>query len=152
MIELLIQWEILVIPVIVLSISQLTKVSLQAVRDTLDWRELNSYGGMPSSHTALFVSLTTIIGLTQGVGSPIFGITAFISAVFIRDAVGIRWSLGHHGKVLNRLVETLPEELRGQFPEKLQERLGHTPLEAIVGFILGLVLTFLLHWLLAGLA
>ncbi len=103
---------------------------------------------MPSSHTAVFVSLTTIIGLVEGFDTPLFFITAFVTAVFVRDAVGIRWELGQHGKVLNHIMTTLPEESQKKFPEKLQERLGHTPKEATVGFIIGTVLTVLFFLLL----
>ncbi|PIW37033.1 MAG: acid phosphatase [Candidatus Kerfeldbacteria bacterium CG15_BIG_FIL_POST_REV_8_21_14_020_45_12] len=152
MISLLIHWEILAIPALVLIISQVTKVGLQSLHSSWNWKDFNAYGGMPSSHTALFVSITTVVGLTQGFGSPLFIVSGFIAIAFIRDAVGIRWSLGYHGKVLNHLVETLPAEVRSTFPAKLQERLGHTPVEALVGFLMGALLTTVFHFALLALA
>lgn len=112
---------------------------------------MNSYGGMPSSHTALSVSLTLMVGLTAGFATPLFAVTGFVAAVFIRDAVGIRYALGFHGKVLNHLIETLPEDVRTTFPKHLEDRLGHRPVEALVGGLCGVGITLLLYAALNGL-
>lgn len=141
-------WEILFIPFACVIISQLLKVALLTKNGVIPWHEINKYGGMPSSHTALFVSLMLIVGITTGFNSPLFFISFFVGATFIRDAVGIRWSLGYHGKMLNKIIRDLPEDERKEFPkEPLEERLGHTPKEAIVGALIATTLTLLLHWI-----
>ncbi len=146
MTEFLHTWQVLIIPLAVMIISQVIKVVLESRKEGgFKWRHLNNYGGMPSSHTALFVSLTLIIGFTQGFSSPLFIMAGILAAVFIRDAVGIRWQLGFHGRVLNRIINTLPKEDREKLPKKLEERLGHTEGEAIAGGVLGVLLTILFY-------
>ena len=138
-------WEILIAPFSAMIISQLIKVVRGRRGWHLAWAEMNKYGGMPSSHTALFVALTLSVGLVTGFSSPLFFVTAFVSVTFIRDAVGIRWSLGFHGKMLNKLIDELPVEEQSEYPKHLEERLGHTPREALVGGVLGLCITLLVH-------
>lgn len=137
------EWQLLLVPFIVMIISQVVKVVLESYATGFQWRHLNSYGGMPSSHTALFVSLTLMIALVDGWDTPLFAAVAFITAVFVRDAFGIRWELGHHGKILNHLITTLPTDERKRFPKHLEERLGHTPAQVFAGGVLGVLLTFL---------
>lgn len=138
-------WEVLIVPLLVLSISQCVKVVLDSRTKGFSWRHFDSYGGMPSTHTAMFVSLTLVVGLREGFASSVFALAFFVSAAFIRDAVGIRWSLGFHGKILNHLIATLSPDDRRKFPKHLEERLGHTPMEALLGGLLGVVLTLVLH-------
>jgi len=148
MIEFLREWQVLLIPLCVMIISQTIKVSLQRIRDgSFGWNQLNSYGGMPSSHTAMFVSASFIVGLQEGFTSSLFAVIFFVTGVTIRDAMGIRWSLGFHGKVLNHLIQKLPEEERKLFPKKLHDRLGHTQNEVLAGAALGLLLTLLFYLL-----
>lgn len=92
--------------------------------------------------------MVLMIGITEGFKSPLFAVTVFVASVFIRDAVGIRYALGFHGKVLNHLITTLPEKIQKTFPQHLEERLGHTPKEAFVGAILGAFLTLFFYWIL----
>lgn len=141
----MIEWQVLCIPLVVLIISQGAKIFLERKSEGLQWKNFNSYGGMPSSHTAMLVSLLMMVGFVEGFSSTLFIVTGFIAAIFIRDAMGIRWSLGFHGKMINRLIRELPPEERKYFPVKLNERLGHTPQEVLAGGIVGVVLTVLLR-------
>lgn len=142
-------WQALFIPIMVMIISQVCKIVWEGRHSSrVNWRHINSYGGMPSSHTAMLVSLVMVMGRIQGWSSPFFAVTAIVAAIFIRDAVGIRWQLGFHGKIINRLIRELPVEERARFPKKkLEERLGHTPHEALVGGLVGLILTIILLWM-----
>lgn len=137
--------EILIAPFSAMIISQLIKVVRGRRGWRLAWAEINKYGGMPSSHTALFIALPLSVGLVMGFTSPLFFVTSFVSLTFIRDAVGIRWSLGFHGKMLNKLIDELSPEEQKDYPKHLEERLGHTPREAMVGGILGLCVALLTH-------
>lgn len=141
----IIEWQIFFIPFTILIISQFVKIFLERKSEGLQWKNFNSYGGMPSSHTAMLVSLLFMVGFIEGFSSTIFIVTGFIAAIFIRDAMGIRWSLGFHGKMINRIIRELSDEERKHFPFKLNERLGHTPREVAAGALVGLILTLLLR-------
>src|SRR5205807_10524490 len=99
-------------------------------------------GGMPSSHSALVVSLTTIIGRLQGVQSPLFATALIFSTVVMYDATGVRRAAGQQAIILNRLLDDLFIAHRGIHQERLRELLGHTPIEVISGALLGIVVGF----------
>ncbi|OGY86838.1 MAG: hypothetical protein A2233_05300 [Candidatus Kerfeldbacteria bacterium RIFOXYA2_FULL_38_24] len=143
-------WQNLIIPVTVTIVSQFIKILLESHKYGFKWSHLNNYGGMPSSHSAGFTSLAVTIGLTTGFYSPLFAMTLFVALAFIRDAVGIRWSLGKHGQVLNHLLVKLPQVERAQLPHRLKDRLGHTYPEALAGIILGIILTAIFYTLING--
>ena len=111
-----------------------------------NWALLLNVGGMPSSHAALVVAVTHAIGLYEGFGTPLFGLAVVICMVVIYDATGIRRQAGIHAQTINILVDQL---LKGHpvSDKQLREVLGHTPLEALGGFILGLVMTQLLWFI-----
>lgn len=146
----LLEWQLLIIPIAVVIISQLIKVLLETKKQGFHISHLNNYGGMPSSHTAFFVSIATTTGLVEGSQSPLFFITLFLAFVFVRDAVGIRWALSLHGKALNHILDANPNIDRTGLPEKLNERLGHRPIEALAGGITGVITTVVLYWLING--
>jgi acid phosphatase family membrane protein YuiD len=98
---------------------------------------------MPSSHTALVASLTTVVGTKVGVQSPLFAICAIFSAVVMYDATGIRRAAGQQAHVLNRILDDVFHQ-HGIREERLRELIGHTPVEVLVGGILGVVVAILL--------
>jgi len=103
-------------------------------------------GGMPSSHAASVSSLSTLVGLREGFGSSLFGVTLFFSLIVMYDAAGLRRAAGRHAAVLNRLIDhnfRNPEE----GAQKLMELLGHTPLEVLVGAVLGVVSALVWNWI-----
>ncbi len=112
-----------------------------------NWRYLDDYGGMPSSHTAFMFSLMTIAIIAEGIYSLSFAVAFVISVVIIRDALGYRMHLQHHAEVLNKLVKRLPESEQPEFPKHLEETVGHKPLEIIVGALLGIFITLLWWWI-----
>lgn len=110
----------------------------------LTLRALDAYGGMPSSHTALAVSLMTVIGLSEGLASPLFAAATIMAILVVRDAIGFRHYLGGHSQALNLMVKVLPAAEQGRF-RRFREKLGHTPLEAFVGAVVGFCLTAILY-------
>lgn len=131
-------------------ITQLTKVTIEIVqgkRKKITVASLNRYGGMPSSHSALFASLIIVSGLTFGLTSFEFAISVILYLIMVRDAVGIRWHLGNHGAILKQLIKEHVKDNDDIEHDKIVTRLGHTPTEAFVGTIFGIVITALL-WLL----
>ncbi len=107
----------------------------------VDFRTLVTTGGMPSSHTALVVGLTTSVGLTQGWTNPLFDVSLVFSFIVMYDAAGVRRAAGRQAKVLNEIVSELQHDLKFSMP-RLQELLGHTPREVVGGAILGIVVAF----------
>lgn len=115
-----------------------------------DGRLLPRYGGMPSAHSAFAFSLATVVGMTVGVASVEFAITAVMVTVILDDALRMRIFLGRYGAALRRLVLRLPENEQRAFPY-LEERLGHTWGEVLTGAAFGVGLTLLLLLAIVGL-
>ena len=125
-------------------IAQAAKVILTSVRQRrLNLRVLAETGGMPSSHAAIVMGLSSSVGKYSGVSSAAFAIALIFSFVVMYDAAGLRRAAGRQAAVLNRLVEDLVH-MRGMQEQKLRELLGHTPVEVIVGAILGIAVGLIL--------
>jgi hypothetical protein len=125
-------------------IAQLIKVPLNYLANReWDWALLLSAGGMPSSHSALVAATTHSIGLIEGYDTALFALSVTIAVIVIYDATGIRRQAGKHAEIINAMVRDLASghPLR---EEQLREVLGHTPLEALGGMLLGLVVSQLL--------
>lgn len=139
--------KLLAIPLLVGLTAQIVKFFWQSRSGKIDWSALDLYGGMPSTHTAIMVSLVTVVGLYDGIDATTFAIALIMAILVIRDAIGLRQYVGAHSKALNKLVQELPKEDRRTY-DHYRERVGHTPLEALVGgifgFLLGIVFYFLL--------
>lgn len=108
-----------------------------------DWTVLLRAGGMPSSHSALVTAAAHGIGLAQGFDSPLFALAVVLAMIVIYDATGIRRQAGRHAEIINAVLRDLLEGHQLS-QERLREVLGHSPLEAFVGMILGLVVAQLL--------
>jgi acid phosphatase family membrane protein YuiD len=125
-------------------IAQIIKVPLEYLQTKRwNWALFFSAGGMPSSHTALVTGLGLAIGLYDGFDSTLFAIAIVIGMVVIYDATGIRFQAGKQAEIINTMINDLAagHPLR---EEQLKEVLGHTPLEALGGVLLGLVSALLL--------
>ncbi len=139
----------LLLPLISILIAQSAKFFVKSNRRKLNFKSLMSYSGMPSGHSALVISLLTIVGLIEGVYSSDFAISAVIAIVVIRDALGLRIYLGQHGKILNLLVKDLKDDkyLDDEYPHLL-EKIGHTLPQVLVGSLIGFLVSFLGFYLL----
>jgi uncharacterized protein len=93
-------------------------------------------GGMPSSHSALAVSIATAIAIREGLDTSIFILALFFSLVVIRDALGVRRAAGLQAKALNQLGKELGARF-GLPYRPVKEVHGHNPPEVIVGSLLG---------------
>ena len=91
-----------------------------------DWHRFFGSGGMPSSHTAFVVSLTLMIGATQGFDSAIFALSFTMAAIVMYDATGVR-------------VQKMFVNGESITDEELKELVGHTHVEVIGGVIVGLL-------------
>ena len=130
--------KFLLAPLVAWAIAQAAKVILTSLRQRrLNLRVLAETGGMPSSHAAIVMGMTTAVGKYAGVSSAAFAIALIFSFVVMYDAAGLRRAAGRQAAILNRLVEDLVH-MRGMQEQKLRELLGHTPVEVVVGALLGI--------------
>jgi hypothetical protein len=99
-----------------------------------------SASGMPSSHTSMTMSATTMIGLVYGFDSPIFGLALVFSLIVMYDAAGVRYETGKQATIINFLMEEIREHNEIHM-EKLKELIGHRPIEVLMGALLGIVVS-----------
>ena len=127
------------IPVLLWAGIQIFKVIYDLViTKKFNFKRILGAGGMPSSHSAVVVSLATLIAKDQGVDSPIFALALIFAFVVMYDAAGVRRAAGKQAKLLNKIVET-PGLTTVQVQERLVEVLGHSPTEVFVGALIGLI-------------
>jgi acid phosphatase family membrane protein YuiD len=119
-------------------LAQILKIPIGFLRThRWNWALFFGAGGMPSSHSSLITSTAAAVGLYYGFDSPVFGVATAIAMIVVYDATGIRRQAGMQAQKINILVEEL---LKGHpiSDKHLREVLGHTPLEAAGGVLLGL--------------
>ena len=120
-------------------LAQLIKVMLDLVLlGRLDVRRFVSSGGMPSSHSALVVACTAAIGKLTGVQGPLFALAVILSAVVMYDACNVRRSAGDTARLVNKLLEHMEQLTAEDLADNLKEVMGHTPLQVLMGALLGL--------------
>jgi len=124
--------KLLVLPVLVLVITQLLKFLPHLVKGKFSLKYLWAAGGMPSAHSSTALSFATVSAIVFGLSSPFFALAVFLTALILRDALGVRKAASEHAKILNKITKN---------KYKLDEKIGHTFSEVAAGGILGLVLT-----------
>ena len=127
--------------------AQILKMIINAVMTRkLDFKRLMGDGGMPSAHSATDTSVAVAAGIICGFDSPVFAIAAILAFIVMHDAMGVRLETGKQAKVINDLVEALPdEEEQNVAPqESLKELVGHTPAQVFAGACLGLIIALVI--------
>ena len=126
-------------------VAQLLKVIFGVFRERrFNFKWLISSGGMPSSHVALSMCLTTSIGLYYGFDSGLFAMALGFAVITMFDAQGIRWHSGKQAQALNRILDDIYQH-RGIREEPLKQLVGHTPIEVYVGGALGIFMAILFY-------
>jgi len=116
----------------VVNIFRLKARNFREILVTFFWKT----GGMPSSHSALAVSIATAIAIREGLDTSIFILAIFFALVVIRDAMGVRRAAGFQARTLNQLGKEL--NLRSGIPYRpVKEVHGHSPVEVLIGGLLG---------------
>jgi len=100
---------------------------------------LFSTGGMPSSHSATVLALAVSSGLKYGFDSAVFAICAILAMVVMIDATGVRYETGKQAILLNKITKKIFSGDAEQMNAGLKELVGHTPLQVIMGALLGIV-------------
>lgn len=135
--------KFLYVPLIVWFCIQTFKVIYELVKTKkFNFKRIVGAGGMPSSHTAVVTTLATMLGKSQGFDSPIFALSVVFALVVMYDAAGVRRAAGKQAHLLNKILET-PGLSSVEVQERLVEVLGHTPLQVIVGAVIGITVGLL---------
>jgi len=121
-------------------IAQAIKVVLGVFRQKrFDFRLFIGSGGMPSAHAAGAACLGTSIGFECGFDSAYFALAFAFAIVVMFDAQGVRRSTGKQATILNKIMEDI--YWQGKIKEiRLRELIGHTPVEVIMGMLLGITI------------
>ena len=102
-------------------------------------------GGMPSSHSATVCALSTATLFAYGVGSFEFAISFIFAIIVMHDAMGVRRQAGNQARVLNELIDVFADMNSDMSPQdKLKEFVGHTPLQVLVGGLLGITIAIIM--------
>ncbi len=106
------------------------------------------YGGMPSTHTAPVIGLTTSVALIYGLGHPYFAFGVLISFIVMYDAANLRQEAGKHAEAINILFDELITGggIGRDKWERMSELLGHTWLEIAAGGLIGFLVAVIGHW------
>lgn len=97
-------------------------------------------GGMPSSHSSTVCALATAAGMQYGGNSFEFAISVMLAIIVMYDAMGVRRETGIQAKVLNEMMELFTNMgTQMSMEEKLKEFVGHTPLQVLMGAVLGII-------------
>lgn len=130
--------------------AQVAKTIVNAFKKgTFESHMLYSTGGMPSSHSSTVTATAASIGIVAGFDSPVFALALIFSLITMYDAQGVRMAAGHQATILNQMLR----ELFSQHPtlkfKNLKELLGHTPMQVLVGALLGVGVAFVWHYIIA---
>lgn len=71
--------------------------------------------------------------------------TVILAIIVMHDAMGVRLETGKQAKLINEIVETF-KTMNGKTlaEERLKEFVGHTPLQVLMGALLGIIIGLLL--------
>ncbi len=121
------------------------------IKRKIDMRLFTTTGGMPSSHSAGVMGLSTAVGLINGFHSIEFAIAIGFACIVMYDAAGVRRAAGKQAACLNRIIMDIYKQDLVEAGGKLKELLGHTPMQVFVGALYGVIYAFAVHKFLMGL-
>jgi uncharacterized protein len=127
----------------VIVVTQIIKILNDMRNKCFGWWSFFETGGMPSSHSALVTALTASIFFEQGI-SALFIACAVFSAIVIRDAFGVRQATGQNTKMISEIIDILKLEKKMKLKRK-REIMGHTPLQAAIGILIGAAATVIIY-------
>lgn len=111
---------------------------------SFDFRLIMSSGGMPSSHSATVCALVTATAKVSGTKSVEFALAFILAFIVMYDAAGVRRAAGEQAKVLNRMAKELSDGDTRYLDKNLKELIGHTPLQVVIGALLGIVIAIVI--------
>jgi len=138
-------FEIILAPLLSMIVVQSIKLAIDGIKGNFTLGDfMTAYGGMPSSHSAVVVSLCASVAYTSGVNSAAFAIAVVFSVIVISDAISLRKVVDNNSKSVQKLINRLPESDRTGFlpnPRKIE----HTFPQVLVGGLIGFIIAFLIN-------
>lgn len=142
-------YEVIFTAFSVIVVAQIIKFfSHLIVKRIADFRMFTTTGGMPSSHAAGVMALSTSVGLIRGFSSIEFAIALGYAFIVMYDAAGVRRAAGKQAACLNKIIMDVYKQELKEAGGKLKELLGHTPLQVFIGALFGICYSYYIHWLL----
>ncbi len=111
----------------------------------VDLRLFTTTGGMPSSHAAGVMSLSSTVGLICGFNSIEFAMAFGYALVVMYDAAGVRRAAGKQAACLNKIIMDIYKQELKEAGGRLKELLGHTPMQVLVGALFGVLYSYYMH-------
>lgn len=140
--------EFIIIPIACAGLAQFVfKPMVSVLRNDFSWTSMLRYGGMPSAHSSLVSSLSTLMYLHFGANSAEFAISLFFAILVMIDAIGLRSYITTQGKTINQIIKDLPDELEYKY-NVMNEKVAHTIPQVLLGIMLSILMTILLDCLL----
>jgi len=128
---------------IALCFTQLIKMVVYSIKEKqLKIENIFELAGMPSTHTATVIALTTSVYYEQQV-STLFIIGIFLSIYVIFDVLTAERSIATHAHIINSFLKWIPGKRKFT---PIRERWGHDPLEVAIGFVIGLFTSYFLYF------
>lgn len=119
--------------------AQLAKGIIQKITEgVFSLKRCLASGGMPSSHSALVTCCATTTGLLYGFDSSMFAIAAVLAIVVMYDACNVRRQSGEQAKMINYILQNWAKMTPEMLEMQVKVLLGHTPLQVVMGALLGL--------------
>ena len=109
-----------------------------------DFSRMFGSGGMPSSHSSFICALATSVGISRGFQSVEFAISVALALIVMYDAAGVRRSAGEQAAAINKIIQDMMKRGSGLTQMHLNELIGHTPFEVVVGALLGVLVGILI--------
>lgn len=146
-------WKVLFNRVMILSctsqiFSMFVKAIIKSIKNRkFSLKEMASYGGMPSSHTAFIVSATLGLGIEYGWTSAAFGFGIVSALIVLVDAIKLRGTIDTINKHSFRLTaKDSPEAEAIKQPKFIAHKLS----EVIGGIVFAVIYTFLFYLFFKG--
>lgn len=135
--------QVLLVALVACLIAQALKLIIELGKNRkFNLRVMVETGGMPSAHSALVTALASGVGQTVGWASTEFAIAVVFAVIVMYDAAGVRQAAGKQARVLNQIIDEFFQGDHHFNEERLKELLGHTPVQVIVGSILGVFVSW----------
>ncbi|MBQ7140695.1 MAG: divergent PAP2 family protein [Bacilli bacterium] len=134
------EYNYIIVPFITIILTQIIKFIIESIQNKkLIWGRLfNGSGGMPSSHNAFVFSLTTLIGINEGITSTFFAISLIFSLIIMYDSMVLRMETENQAITINKLVDNLIKGDTKKSYNILKEEIGHKPIEVFCGILFGI--------------
>ena len=144
MIRQLLYREIFLVPFICGFLMQCLKVLLYSiVNKKVNIGRFLQADGLPNMHSAVFGSLSTVIGIKYGISSILFSLATTYSVIIIYDTMRLKGEKGKQVDVLNRIISSLDRQ--AEIGSEWRLRVLHfRPFDVISGAVLGIVFAYLL--------